>query len=316
MSNILAINETVLNDAASILRAGGLVAFPTETVYGLGGDATNGQAVAKIYAAKGRPSFNPLIIHAADAADFEQLIEWNDKAKALAKAFWPGPLTMILPRKKSSTISLLASAGLQTLAIRVPSNPIALKLLQTAGIPIAAPSANASGQLSPTTAKHVADSLGNTVDMILDGGRTQIGVESTVLNMTTAVPVILRPGGVTQEQIEAVLNEKIEAFSGASDDSAPHSPGMLSSHYAPHIPLRMDAKQALEGEAFLAFGESAQHAELNLSPKGDLHEAAANLFAMLHELDKPCYKGIAVAPIPNKELGIAINDRLKRAAAK
>lgn len=318
---VLPVDDNSIARAAVLLREGKLVAFPTETVYGLGADATNGQAVAAIYAAKGRPSFNPLIIHVADIDALDNLIEWNETARLLASSLWPGPLTLILPRKESSPISLLASAGLDTLAVRIPSHPAAQKLLRAVGLPIAAPSANASGKLSPTTPVHVAESLGSKVDLILAGGRTQIGLESTVVNLAAGKPAILRPGGVTQERLEMVLGHKIETHeSAAAEGDAPSSPGMLASHYAPHLPMRLNAEYANEREAFLGFGPDAfvkgGAARLNLSPQGDLNEAAANLFAMLRDLDKPVYSGIAVAPIPNTGLGVAINDRLRRAAVR
>jgi L-threonylcarbamoyladenylate synthase len=302
------------------LREGKLVAFPTETVYGLGADATNGEAVAAIYAAKGRPSFNPLLLHVAEARALDALIEWNDAARLLAATLLPGPLTMVLPRHKNAKVSLLASAGLDTLAVRIPSHPAAQKLLRAVGLPIAAPSANASGKLSPTTPAHVAESLGDTVDLILAGGRSAIGVESTVINLAAGEPTILRPGGVTQEQLERVLGRKVPVFDAAAGPAdAPASPGMLASHYAPHLPVRLNAGTAEPGEAYLAFGPGllkSGAAVLNLSPNGDLSEAASNLFAMLRDLDKPSYSGIAVAPIPNTGLGAAINDRLRRAAVR
>ena len=319
--SILPTDDASITRAAAMLREGGLVAFPTETVYGLGADATNGQAVAGIYAAKGRPSFNPLIIHVAEPRDLDSLIEWSDRARVLAAAFWPGALTLVLPRRKDSPISLLASAGLDTLAVRIPSHPVARRLLRAVGLPIAAPSANASGKLSPTMAAHVAESLGDKVGLILDGGRSQVGVESTVVSLALPEPVILRPGGVTQEQLETVLGCKValyEAVAGAED--APPSPGMLASHYAPHLPVRLNATGGGAAEAYLGFGDDSGVAggavRMNLSPRGDLNEAAANLFALLRALDKPTFSSIAVAPIPNVGLGVAINDRLRRAAVR
>ena len=320
MPEILSVDDVSIARAASLLREGGLVAFPTETVYGLGADATNGKAVASIYAAKGRPSFNPLIIHVAETGALDALIEWNETARVLASALWPGPMTLILPRRKDAPVSLLASAGLETLAVRIPAHPDALRLLRAVGLPLAAPSANASGKLSPTTASHVAESLGEAVDLILEGGRSRIGVESTVIDVSGVEPRILRPGGVTQERLEEILGRKVavfEATTGAEEALA--SPGMLSSHYAPHLPVRLNAETAEDGEAFLGFGSAAVSggaARLNLSPSGDLNEAAANLFAMLRALDSPAYVGIAVAPIPCVGLGVALNDRLRRAAAR
>ncbi|HEU0118739.1 MAG TPA: L-threonylcarbamoyladenylate synthase [Alphaproteobacteria bacterium] len=304
-----------MNRAAELLRAGKLVAFPTETVYGLGADATNDKAVASIYAAKGRPQFNPLIIHLPDAHAARDLVEWNETAQSLADQFWPGPLTLILPRKKDCHVSLLASAGMDTLAVRVPHHPVALELLKAVALPIAAPSANASGKLSPTTPVHVAESLGDKVDMILAGGKAQVGVESTVLNLTSKVPTILRHGGVTKEKLEQLLG-KVDVADGNSD--APLSPGMLASHYAPNIPVRLNASSVNADEALLAFGPDrfirGGKARLNLSERGDMEEAAANLFAMMRQLDKPDHTGIAVMEIPNVGLGAAINDRLKRAS--
>lgn len=291
------------------------MAFPTETVYGLGGDATNDRAVALIYAAKGRPQFNPLIIHLAEPKDAEALVEWNDRAEFLARKFWPGPLTFVLPRKKDCPVSLLASAGLDTLAVRMPSHPLARELLRVTGRPIAAPSANAFGKLSPTTPEHVMESLGGKVDMILDGGRSPVGLESTVIDLTTPHLAILRHGGVTREQLEQAVGRTLKIM---GDTHAPKSPGMLKSHYAPDLPLRLDATEATDNEALLTFGPDEKikggAMRLNLSPQGDLNEAAANLFSMLRQLDQPQFRGIAVTPIPDNGLGAAINDRLSRAA--
>ena len=320
MTEILSVDDASIARAAALLREGKLVAFPTETVYGLGADATNGKAVASIYEAKGRPSFNPLIIHVAETGALDTLIDWNDTARVLASALWPGPMTLILPRRKDAPVSLLASAGLETLAVRIPSHLDALKLLRAVGLPIAAPSANVSGKLSPTTASHVAESLGEAVDLILEGGRSRIGVESTVIDVSGPEPVILRPGGITQEQLAAILGRNVAVPDAAmGGDDSPASPGMLTSHYAPHLPVRLNAEAAEDNEAFLGFGSVAGVGEtgrLNLSPSGDLNEAAANLFAMLRALDSSAYVGIAVAVIPNIGLGAAINDRLRRAAAR
>ncbi len=307
-----------IQKAAILLAEGKLVAFPTETVYGLGADATNDRAVAAIYAAKGRPQFNPLIIHVANPEALDGLIEWNETARLLAAQFWPGPLTLVLPRKKSCPVSLLASAGMDTLAVRIPSHPVAKQLLEAVKRPIAAPSANASGKLSPTTPIHVAESLYDKVDLILAGGKSQVGLESTVLNLTSTRPAILRPGGITREQLEKILGP-IDIVSVAENTSL-MSPGMLASHYAPNLPLRLNAMQAESDEGFLTFGPDilakggAQR--LNLSPQGDLSEAAANLFTMLRQLDQSQLRGIAVMPIPNIGLGVAINDRLNRAAVR
>ncbi len=311
-------DATAIKRAADLLKSGKLVAFPTETVYGLGGDATNDKAVAAIYAAKGRPQFNPLIIHVAHINTLDDLIIWNDTARLLAQQFWPGPLTLVLPRKNTAHISLLASAGLDTLAVRIPSHPIALQLLREVALPIAAPSANASGKLSPTTPLHVAESLGDKVDLILVGGKTQVGVESTVVNLAAARPTLLRPGGITKEQLEQLLGPIDDASHTNSDN--PAAPGMLASHYAPNLPLRMNAENAASDEALITFGPDFHikggAMRLNLSPDGDLQEAAANLFAMLRQLDAPNLKGIAVAPIPLTGLGLAINDRLQRASVR
>ncbi len=316
MTALLPIDDSSISRASSLLREGRLVAFPTETVYGLGADASNGRAVASIYEAKGRPSFNPLIVHVAEISALDPLIEWNSYAQILAKTFWPGPLTLVLPRKKSSPVSLLASAGLDTLAVRIPSHPDAQKLLRAVALPVAAPSANASGKLSPTTASHVAESLNGKIDLILDGGPSPVGVESTVIDLTSPTPTLLRHGGLPKERIEAALGVSVSVADGSCN--APRSPGMLASHYAPDLPVRLNATSVSPDEAFLAFGPSADggKASLNLSPAGDLAEAAANLFSMLRELDKTSASGIAVAPIPEANLGAAINDRLRRAAAR
>jgi len=301
--------------AAGLLREGKLVAFPTETVYGLGGDAASDKAVAAIFAAKGRPEFNPLIVHVGGPADAAGLVEWNETAQTLSETFWPGPLTFVLPRKKDCPVSLLASAGLDTLAVRMPAHPVAQELIRVSGLSIAAPSANAFGKLSPTTPRHVEESLGGKVDLILDCGPTSIGVESTVIDLTGAQVVILRPGGVTREQLESVLGAEVET---ACAGETLKSPGMMKSHYAPNLPLRLNATEAAADEALLAFGPDTQvkggKIRLNLSPSGDLGEAAANLFAMLRKLDQPHLSGIAVMPIPDSGIGAAINDRLRRAA--
>ncbi|HUO01309.1 MAG TPA: L-threonylcarbamoyladenylate synthase [Rhizomicrobium sp.] len=292
--------------AARILRDGGLVAFPTETVYGLGADATNGRAVAGIFAAKGRPRFNPLIVHVKDIAEAERYAAFPGIARQLAVHFWPGALTLVLPRT-SDALSDLVSAGLSTVALRVPSHPIARRLLQEAGLPIAAPSANPSGRVSATTAAHVAESLEEKVDFILDGGPTMLGLESTVIGFDKDRPVLLRPGAIAREEIEAVT--------GPLQKAGPtiQSPGQMESHYAPSASLRLNVSKPELGETLLGFGH-APEAVLNLSAAGDLKEAAANLFAMLRELDKTARR-IAVTLIPETGLGEAINDRLRRAAA-
>jgi len=316
-SPIVPADKESIARAAALLREGKLVAFPTETVYGLGGDATSDKAVAAIYAAKDRPQFNPLIAHVADVRALDALIEWNENARMLAMQFWPGPLTLVLLRKKDCPVSLLASAGMDTLAVRIPSHPIARQLLAEVGRPIAAPSANQSGKLSPTTPLHVAESLGGKVDMILAGGKSAVGLESTVIDLVSKQPRILRPGGITKEQLEKAIGP-VEA--AMTDSSAPLSPGMLPSHYAPNLPLRLNAENVAANEALLAFGPDTLikggAMRLNLSEKGDLDEAAANLFAMLRQLDQPRFSGIAVMPVPNTGLGVAIIDRLKRASVR
>lgn len=298
--------------AADIIRDGGLLAFPTETVYGLGADATNDKAVAAIFEAKGRPQFNPLILHFPDAATARSAVVFNDTAQKLADVFWPGALSLVLPKKEDCPVSLLASAGLDTLAVRVPHHPLALALLKEVGCPVAAPSANRSGHISPTRADHVLDGLGDRVDAVLDGGACAVGLESTVLDLSADTPTLLRPGGISKEDIEAVIGTV--AIADGSDDR-PRSPGMLARHYAPSIPVRLNATRAAPGEALLAFGPGYEAAQANLSPSGDLKEAAANLFSMLRSLDRPDFSAIAVTAIPWEGLGDAINDRLKRATA-
>ena len=307
-----------IDAAARLIREGELVAFPTETVYGLGGDATNERAVAKIFEAKGRPQFNPLISHVLDAGEARHLVQWNETADKLAARFWPGPLTVVLPRATNSPIALLATAGLDTAAIRAPAHPMAQALIRAAGRPIAAPSANRSGAVSPTRAEHVAESLGNRVKLILDGGPCEVGLESTVLDLTTSIPTLLRPGGATREAIEAVIGPVALSDAIPSGDAARKSPGQLDSHYAPARPVRLNATSVAGDEALLAFGSrplAGARQALNLSPDGDLTEAAANLFAHLRALDRPDNTRIAVMPIPQTGLGLAINDRLRRAAA-
>ena len=312
--HILSADDEAIKLAASFLREGKLVAFPTETVYGLGADAYSDKAIAALYAAKGRPDFNPLIIHANSVDTLKKLVVWNEMAQALADQFWPGPLTLVLIRHKDCPVSLLASAGMETLAVRIPSHPVARKLIEETGRPLAAPSANASGKLSPTTPLHVEQSLGTKVDLILAAGKSQVGVESSVLNLTSKTPTLLRPGAITIEQLRKLLGEVLIATN--ENNGSPLSPGMLKSHYAPQLPLRLDAKSVEHNEAYLAFGPVLKicHHQLNLSENGDLEEAAANLFVMLHQLDQPNFSGIAVAPIPKTGLGVAINDRLKRAS--
>jgi L-threonylcarbamoyladenylate synthase len=309
-SIVCAATGDAIGRAGELIRAGRLVAFPTETVYGLGGDATSDAAVAAIFAAKGRPRFNPLIVHVAGRAEAQADADFDHRAAALADAFWPGPLTLVLPRRPHSRWSLLVSAGLDTVAVRAPAHPVAQALLAAAGRPIAAPSANPSGQVSPTTAAHVRDGLDGKVAMVLDGGACPIGIESTVVDLSGAQPRLLRPGGVPAEALEAVLGP----LAGPTMDR-PRSPGMLGRHYAPHRRLRLNAAEAGPGEDLLGFGPAAPAGCLNLSAGGNLTEAAANLFAMLRRLDRPAPGAIAVMPIPEDGLGRAINDRLRRAAA-
>ena len=296
--------------AANILKSGGLVALPTETVYGLGADATNDLAVARIYEAKGRPQFNPLIAHVTDVHAALTLAEFPAAALALAARFWPGPLTLVLPRKAGCAVSLLASAGLPSIALRVPQHLLALELLREVGRPVVAPSANPSGRISPTTAEHVREGLGAKVEMILDGGPCAVGLESTIVSLLDTTPRLLRAGGLARDKIEEVLGRKLDAALAGPL----HAPGQLESHYAPHARMRLNATNWGAGEAQLGFG--AIDAPLNLSRKGDLVEAAANLFSMLHQLDAAGSSTIAVAPIPEIGLGEAINDRLRRAAAR
>jgi L-threonylcarbamoyladenylate synthase len=310
--------EASITRAANILRTGGLIAFPTETVYGLGADATNDRAVAAIFEAKGRPRFNPLIVHLPNFEQATNCVQINELARAAAERFWPGPLTLVLPRRADTHISYLCSAGLDSLAVRVPGHPVAQDLLAAVGRPLAAPSANASGGVSPTTAAHVADSLDGRVDLILDGGSCTVGLESSVLDLTGGRPLLLRPGGIPKEELEGTLGSIEEAIEeDSSQEDAPRSPGRLASHYAPGQPLRLEAREVNPDEALLAFGPAppaGARTTLNLSQRGNLVEAAANLFAMLHALDDPRHAAIAVMPIPERGLGAAINDRLRRAA--
>ncbi|NQW09243.1 MAG: threonylcarbamoyl-AMP synthase [Alphaproteobacteria bacterium] len=298
-------------EAARLLRAGGLVAFPTETVYGLGADATDETAVARIFEAKGRPRFNPLISHLPDTAMAFRMGVATEAARGLADAFWPGPLTLVLTRVQNCPIAWLTTAGLDSVALRVPGSDDARALLAEVGRPVAAPSANRSGRVSPTTAAHVAEELGDRIDLILDGGPCSVGVESTVIDLSHDAPRLLRPGGVPREAIEAVTGP-IAAATAADPITAP---GMLASHYAPSARLRLDARDRRDGEVFLDFGATRLDADADLSRSGDLVEAAAALFATLRALDQPRITAIAVAPIPDHGLGTAIRDRLARAAA-
>lgn len=317
MTLILPADAAAIAQAAATLREGGLVAFPTETVYGLGADATQAWAVARIYDAKDRPSFNPLIAHVADleAARREALL--SQAALDLARAFWPGPLTLVAPAAPEGSVCELARAGLPSVALRVPAHPVAQALIAALGRPIAAPSANRSGHVSPVTAAHVADDLSGKVDLILDGGRAPGGLESTIVSFCEASPVLLRPGALAREAIEKILGERLVAPARAEI----LAPGMSAAHYAPAARLRLEAHEVAEGEAALDFGGrlSARAAPgvfaLDLSPSGDLVEAAANLFAYLREFDARGVENVAVAHIPERGLGEAINDRLRRASA-
>lgn len=306
---MLPADEAGIAAAAATLATGDLVAMPTETVYGLAGDARSGTAVARIFEAKGRPSFNPLIVHVPDIAAAQTYGLWSDTAQILAEAFWPGPLTLVLPLNTASGLSSLVTAGQNSVALRIPAHPVALALLRAFGGPLAAPSANPSGQISPTQPAHVARGLGGRIAAILDGGPCGIGVESTIIGLTGA-PILLRPGGLPVEAIEDALGARLSL---RNDTDPITAPGQLGSHYAPKATMRLNAETANPGETLLGFGP-AQDALLNLSPSGDLTEAAANLFDHLHQLDRTATH-IAVSMIPEHGLGRAINDRLRRAAA-
>ena len=300
-TRVLPFNEASIDDAARLILTGQPVAVPTETVYGLAADATNPEAVAKIYEAKGRPSFNPLIIHVPDLQSAEKIADLSGRLRALAKKHWPGPLTLVAPRRADSGIASLATAGLGTVAVRVPRHPAMQALLRAVGRPLAAPSANASGSISPTRAEHVATSLGGRIPLILDGGPCEGGIESTIVAETEGKLRLLRPGLVVIPGAKRVSGGSIVA------------PGQLASHYAPRKPLRLDATSAEPREYLIGFGRV--EGEVSLSPSGDLIEAAARLFDLLHRADNSEAQRIAVAPIPDNGLGAAINDRLKRAAA-
>ncbi len=306
---ILTADEAGIGEAAARIAAGGLVAFATETVYGLGADATNAEAVARIYEAKGRPNFNPLIVHVASLADAKRLAEFDETAERLATAFWPGPLTLVLPLKPDAGIASIVTAGQNTIALRVPDSPTARALIRRASCPVAAPSANPSGKISPSRAEHVVEGLGSSIDAVLDGGPCAVGLESTII-ATRPRATLLRPGGLPLEALETALGAPLDAAKGAD---APVAPGQLASHYAPHARLRLNATQAETGEVLIGFG--AVDAPLNLSKSGDLVEAAARLFDCLHALDAMDAQRAAVSPIPETGLGLAINDRLRRAAA-
>ena len=315
----LTLITTDIAEAAAALAQGKLVAFPTETVYGLGANALDDRAVARVYGAKARPRINPLIVHVAERADAFRLGNFNSIAHKLAEAFWPGPLTLVVPRAENCPVSLLASAGLASLAIRMPSHDVARKLIATAGKPVVAPSANPSGRVSPTTAAHVLDGLAGRIDMVLDGGPCELGIESTVVSCLEGQPQLLRLGALTRQRLEAELGAALgSASKEGSETGRLVAPGGFPSHYAPAAALRLNASATTGGEALLAFGKALPaHSGpvLNLSPAGDLTEAAANLFAMLRELDAGGSARIAVMPIPDVGLGEAINDRLARAAA-
>lgn len=304
-------NPELIEKAVSCLKKGQLVAFPTETVYGLGGNALSDTAVAAIYAAKGRPSFNPLIVHVPSVDEAKKHVIWDERAKLLAAKFWPGSLTLVLPRKPDCKLSLLVSAGMDTVAVRIPAHPIALSLLEKSGLPLAAPSANISGRISPTTAEHVRQEFGDKVAMVLDGGDCEVGIESTIVDLTTEPALILRHGKITVDDLKKYID--IEEDKSGKIKAA----GMMKSHYAPDCNVRLNAKEVRKGEVLLAFGNPLVGAAIieNLSKNENLEEAAANLFRMLRLLDAKKPEAIAVMPIPEKGIGIAINDRLRRAAA-
>jgi L-threonylcarbamoyladenylate synthase len=320
-TQILPADEAALATAARCLHEGGLVAFPTETVYGLGADAAQAPAIAAIYEAKGRPSFNPLIAHVADIAAARQIARFDATATRLAEAFWPGPLTLVLPKTPRCPVAELATAGLDTVAIRVPAHPIAQSILRAFGGAVVAPSANISGHVSPTTAAHVAGDLAGRIDLIIDGGPVNVGVESTIVACFETA-MLLRPGGLPREAIERVLGHALQRLpeDAGGDNAQPLAPGMLASHYAPRTPVRLNATHVEPGEALLAFGSDPiagtdkALAVMNLSARGDLNEAATHLFGYLRTLDAKGAGSIAVMPIPHHSLGEAINDRLRRAA--
>jgi L-threonylcarbamoyladenylate synthase len=322
-TRVIPANADATMQAARALAAGGLVAFPTETVYGLGADATNGPAVARLYAAKGRPAFNPLIAHVADIAAARTLAVFDTAAEKLAGMFWPGPLTLVLRKRPECPVAELATAGLDTIAVRVPNHPVARDILRAFGRPIVAPSANRSGHVSPTTAAHVLADMRGRIDLIVDGGPTPVGVESTIVACLDRRALLLRPGGLPRADIERVLGSPLDEapIPPGSEVDAPLAPGMLASHYAPKARLRLDATNVRAGEVLLAFGSNRPAGAaralrvLNLSERGDLMEAAANLFSHLRALDASGVAIIAVMPVPHDGLGEAINDRLARAAA-
>jgi len=321
-TEMLAPDAAGMARAAQLLRTGSVVAFPTETVYGLGADATDPRAVAGIYEAKGRPRFNPLIAHVANLAAAESEGVFADDARRLAEAFWPGPLTLVVPLAATARVCDLARAGLPSIALRVPDHPVAKALLHAVDRPVAAPSANPSGRISPTRAAHVAHDMAGKIAAILDGGATQVGLESTIVACLGGVPRLLRPGGVSREKLEAVLGFPLtDGIPASAAPSAPVAPGMLTSHYAPRARVRLDAVAINPGEAALLFGSVSPGgldnavAVRNLSEAGDLREAATNLFSAMRALDETGATGIAVTPVPEHGLGAAITDRLRRAAA-
>lgn len=301
--------KAAIEAAAALIRAGQLVAVPTETVYGLAGRADSGEAVARIYAAKGRPSFNPLIVHVADMTQAEALSVFDDCARQLAEAFWPGPLTLVLPLQRDAPLAGLTTAGLQTVALRMPAHRAMRALLDATELPLAAPSANTSGSVSPTRAKHVARTLGGRIPLIIDDGATSLGLESTIIGIDGGAARLLRPGPIGPDEIGRIIG----LVSARSENEAISAPGQLASHYAPSKPLRLNATEADDGEWLIGFGSISGQA--SLSPGGDLIEAAARLFDLLHEADDQPLPHIAMAPIPDTGLGVAINDRLRRAAA-
>ena len=314
MNNIYPISAENLDLAAEQIKNGGLVAFPTETVYGLGANVYLSDAVAKIFAAKQRPKFDPLISHIADINFLPEYAETNNRILELARHFWPGPLTIIMRRKDNNPSIDLACSGLKNIAVRMPAHPVALELIRKSGVPIVAPSANRFKSISPTTAYHVKESLGDNVNIILDGGQCSVGVESTIIDMTGKQAVILRAGGTTLEEIEEFLNEKVLVSHGNSDQ--PTAPGQLLKHYAPSKSLRINATTRQKGEFYIGYG-AVSDSDLNLSPQGNLEEAASHLFAYLRFADRQKnYSGICMSPIPETGLGLAINDRIRRAAYK